>query len=168
MEQLTCFFLFYFFIHFIFFFYSQNAIKGRKRASFKRCMTKQSEIFFYEFWFLRILILGVTWLIVCIRAKFVYLFRDSQCVLSYHRSRLGTENINRLRFHLSTKTKWQVSLVICSPLVLERNGMKPKLRNTQYIEYSREVLEVIIGKSSKHVLLNVFKSTGQSLSARQP
>ena len=34
------------------------------------------------------------------RAKFVYLFKNSQCILSYDSSSLGTENINELWFHL--------------------------------------------------------------------
>ena len=34
------------------------------------------------------------------RAKFVYLFKKFQCLLSYHSSSLGRGNINGLRFHL--------------------------------------------------------------------
>ena len=34
------------------------------------------------------------------RAKFVYLFKNSQRILSYDSSSLGTGNINELRFHL--------------------------------------------------------------------
>ena len=50
--------------------------------------------------FLWILIWWVTWLIVRARAMFVYLFKNSQCILSYDSSSLGTENKNELWFHL--------------------------------------------------------------------
>ena len=35
-------------------------------------------------------------MIVCARDKFVYLFKNSQCILSYDSSSLGTGNINEL------------------------------------------------------------------------
>ena len=35
-------------------------------------------------------------MIVCARGKFVYLFKNSQYILSYDRSSLGTGNINEL------------------------------------------------------------------------
>ena len=38
--------------------------------------------------------------VVRARAKFVYLFKNSQCILSYDSSSLGTRNINELGFHL--------------------------------------------------------------------
>ena len=46
-------------------------------------------------------------------AKFVYLFKNFQCVLSYHSSSLGRGNINgRILFstRIFIKTKCQVSL----------------------------------------------------------
>ena len=45
---------------------------------------------------------------MCARDKFVYLFKKSQCILSYDSSSLGTGNINEL----FTKTKSQVSMVV--------------------------------------------------------
>ena len=66
-------------------------------------LSSSGEIF-YDFYkiliFLWILVLGVTWLIVGARAKFVYFFKNSQCILSYHSSSLGRQNINGLWFPL--------------------------------------------------------------------
>ena len=55
---------------------------------------------FYDLDFLWILIWGVTWLSMRACAKFVYLFKISQCIFSYDSSSLGTGNINELWFHL--------------------------------------------------------------------
>ena len=52
---------------------------------------------------------------MCARDNFVYLFKNSQCILSYDSSSLGTGNINELisfSTRIFTKTKSQVSLVI--------------------------------------------------------
>ena len=53
-------------------------------------------------------------------AKFVYLFKNFQCVLSYHISSLGRGNINGLWFHLvkNIYKNCQVSLDIQYSIML--------------------------------------------------
>ena len=72
---------------------------GTKQASFNWFLAKH-KIFVIFWFFLWIFIWGVTWLIVRARATFVYLFKNSQCILSYDSSSLGAGNVNELWFHL--------------------------------------------------------------------